>query len=156
MRKTLDIFLNKLKSNDVYLLHCDMWPYDTHNTINCGIQEPNMVNIAAGLASQGKKVFIYGVAGFVLHKAYEQIKLNVHGFADKAGSIIFVNAGANGCYSFAGRGHCIDDDSVLCGCLGLSFFDPTSRSEFLKTIKEQLKSPGASFVRLGNDREKWK
>ena len=56
-----------------------MWGFETKcNLINCGIQEPNMVNIAAGLASQGKKVIIYGVAGFVLYKAYEQIKFSLY------------------------------------------------------------------------------
>ena len=76
MRKTLNRFLNKYKNKDVYLLHADMFGFETFNSINCGIQEPNMVNIACGLASQGKKVIIYGVAGFVLYKAYEQIKSN--------------------------------------------------------------------------------
>jgi transketolase len=59
-----------------------MFGFQTFNSINCGIQEPNMVNIACGLASQGKKVIIYGVAGFVLYKSYEQIKINVKFWAE--------------------------------------------------------------------------
>ena len=155
MRKTLSRFLNRYKNKDVYLLHADMFGFETFNTINCGIQEPNMVNIACGLASQGKKVIIYGVAGFVLYKAYEQIKLNVKFWAENYSSIIFVNAGANGCYSFAGRGHCIDDDELLCTALKLDLYEPKTRKEFLRLIKTKLKQNSSSFIRLGNDNEKW-
>lgn len=155
MRKTLSRFLNKYKNKDVYLLHADMFGFQTFNSINCGIQEPNMVNIACGLASQGKKVIIYGVAGFVLYKSYEQIKLNVKFWAENYGTIIFVNAGANGCYSFAGRGHTIDDDELLCYALKLELFEPKTRKEFLRLIKTKLKQKGSSFIRLGKDNEIW-
>lgn len=155
MRKTLHRFLNKAKKKDIYFLHADMWGFPTHNTINCGIQEPNMVNIAAGLASRGKTVIVYGVAGFVLYKSYEQIKLNIKGWSENYGSIIFVNAGQNGCYSFAGRGHCIDDDDSLCKALGLDLYEPKTRKEFLRLVKDKCKVPGASFIRLGWDGEKW-
>ena len=53
MRKTLHRFLTKLKNKDIYFLHADMWSFETKgNVINCGIQEPTMVNIAAGLLSR--------------------------------------------------------------------------------------------------------
>lgn len=156
MRKTLHRFLTKLKNKDIYLLHADMWGFETKgNVINCGIQEPTMVNIAAGLASQGKKVIIYGVAGFVLYKAYEQIKLNIKGWSEHHGTIIFVNAGHNGCYSFAGRGHEINDDYKLCDALDILLYEPQSRKEFLRLIKNNLKEKGVSFIRLGWDNEKW-
>ena len=72
MRATLDQFL--ADNPDVIFLHCDMWGFPlAPNVINCGIGEPNMVNIAAGLASQGKKVIVYGVAGFVIYKSYEPV-----------------------------------------------------------------------------------
>lgn len=153
MRKTLNRFLNKYKNKDTYLLHADMWGFDTFNSLNCGIQEQNMVNIAAGLASQGKKVIIYGVAGFVLYKSYEQIKLNIKGWSENYGSIIFVNAGANGCYSFAGRGHTIDDDELLCKALDLKLYEPKTRKEFVRLIKNNLKTNCSSFIRLGFDND---
>jgi len=119
--------------------------------INCGVQEPNMVNIAAGLASQGKKVIIYGVAGFVIYKAYEQIKLNIKGWAENYGSIIFVNAGHNGCYSICGRGHLVDDDWQLMQALDIPLIEPSDCSTFIESIKIALSKPGVTFVRLGWD-----
>lgn len=157
MRKTLNKFLNRVKNKNIYFLHGDMFPYCTFNEINCGIQEPNMVNIAAGLASKGKTVIIYGIAGFVLYKAYEQIKLNIKGYAENFGCIIFVNAGANGCYNAAGRGHLIDDDIQLCSALGLLHYEPKTRRDFIRLIKEKCQQKtGASFIRLGWDNEVWK
>ena len=140
MRQTLHKFLNRYPG-EVYFLHCDMWKWTEGNykIINCGVQEPNMVNIAAGLASQGKKVVIYGVAGFVIYKAYEQIKLNIKGWAENRGSIIFTNAGQNGCYTICGRGHLVDDDSNLMAALDIPLFDPPDRSTFVKNLKDGLK-----------------
>jgi transketolase len=157
MRATLHKFLNRYPG-EVYFLHADMWKWTTaqYNIINCGVQEPNMVNIAAGLASQGKRVIVYGVAGFVIYKAYEQIKLNIKGGAEKYGSILCVNAGANGCYSICGRGHLLDDDGQLMQALGIPFYDPIDRSTFVRTVKDGLKQPGVRYIRLGWDNEVWK
>lgn len=156
MRATLHKFLNRYPG-EVYFLHADMWKWTKGNykIINCGVQEPNMVNIAAGLASQGKRVIIYGVAGFVLYKAYEQIKLNVKGWAEHTGSIIFVNAGQNGCYSICGRGHLVDDDWKLADALDIPLFTPETGSTFVRTIKTGLQNTGVRFIRLGWDDVKW-
>lgn len=156
MRATLHKFLTKLDHPDVYLLHSDMWGMPTGgNVINCGIQETNMVNIAAGLASQGKKVVIYGVAGFVIYKAYEQMKLYIKGWAEHHGSIVFVNAGHNGCYSICGRGHLVYDDHLLMSALEIPLFDPPDRKTFLRNVKDGLKQPGVRFIRSGYDGEVW-
>ena len=157
MRKTLDKFLTRYKG-EVYFLHCDMWKWtdSDYKIVNCGVQEPNMVNIAAGLASQGKRVIVYGVAGFVIYKAYEQLKLNIKGWAENYGSIVFVNAGANGCYSGLGRGHLLDDDSGLMAALGIELYDPSDTGTFIRNVKEGLQSPGVRYVRLGWDNEVWK
>lgn len=157
MRHTLHKFLNRY-SGEVYFLHGDMWKWTNSNykQINCGVQEPNMVNIAAGLASQGKRVIIYGVAGFVIYKAYEQIKLNIKGWAENYGSIVFVNAGHNGCYSICGRGHLVEDDSMLMNALDICVYTPQTGKDFIRMVKNGLKCPGVRFIRLGWDNAGWK
>ena len=45
--------------------------------VNVGVAEQNMVNVAAGLAIAGKKVFCYGIGAFVTMRCYEQIKVNL-------------------------------------------------------------------------------
>ena len=98
---------------------------------------------------------ILGVAGFVLYKAYEQIKLNIKGWAEHSGSIIFVNAGANGCYSRLGRGHVLDDDALLMQALGIPLFDPVDRKTFVSNISKGLRNTGVRYIRLGWDNEVW-
>ena len=156
MRATLHKFLNRYPG-EVYFLHGDLWKWTEGNykLLNCGIQEPTIVNIAAGLASQGKRVIVYGVAGFILYKAYEQIKLNIKGWAEHTGSIIFVNAGANGCYSKLGRGHLLDDDALLMQALDIPLFDPIDRRTFVKNISDGLRNTGVRYIRLGWDGEVW-
>lgn len=154
MRETLHKFLNRYKS--ATLLHCDMWKWDgRYPIINCGIQEPTMVNIAAGLASQGRQVVIYGVAGFVIYKAYEQIKLNIKGWAEHHGSVVFVNAGYNGCYAMCGRGHLLDDDEPLMAALGVPLYTPPDRRTFISNVADGLRAPGVRYVRLGQDGAPW-
>lgn len=159
MRLTLHKYLTRLHHPDVYLLHADLWKWDNtkYNCINCGIAEPNMVNIAAGLASQGKKVVIYGVCGFVIYKAYEQIKMNIRGWADTKGTIIFANAGAGGQYANQGKGHIINDDRDLMALHGIYTYDPPDRSSFVNLLSEGLrKDNGVRMIRLGWDGEVWK
>jgi transketolase len=157
MRETLHKFLTRYPG-EIYLLHCDLWkwPEGNYTQINCGVQEPNMINIAAGLASQGKRVIIYGVAGFVIYKAYEQMKLNIKGWAENYGSIVFVNAGANGAYKICGRGHLLDDDALLMQALDIPLYDPIDRSTFMRNVKEGLQSTGVRYIRLGWDNEVWR
>jgi len=152
MRKLLAKFINRIKSNDIFFLHADMFPHRVHNEVNCGIQEPHMVNLAQGLSAQNKTVFIYGVCGFVLYKSYEQIKLVLR---RQSGSVIFVNAGANGCYGKIGKGHTIDDDAELCELLKIPLYEPKTRKEFLRLSKDLINTQGVHFVRLGFDNEKW-
>lgn len=45
--------------------------------INIGVAEQNMINVAAGLALCGKRVFTYGIASYVTMRCLEQIKVNL-------------------------------------------------------------------------------
>jgi transketolase C-terminal domain/subunit len=162
MRQTLDSYLSKLNDPDIYFLHGDMWHFfdllqkKPENVLNCGIQEPNIVNIASGLAYCGKTVFVYGVAGMIIHRAYEQIKLNVKGWAETNGKIIFLNSGHNNCYKMVGRGHLIDDDDKLCNALKMPLYTPETKGKLLKRVSSILRGEnGCFFIRFGHDDCKW-
>ena len=43
--------------------------------INVGISEQNMVNVASGLALNGKSVYIYSINNFMILRALEQINI---------------------------------------------------------------------------------
>lgn len=158
MRNSLDIFLSKYNNPDLYFLHADMWGFEKFKTkypercLNFGIQETNMMNVAGGLASQGKIVIIYGVAGFVYQRGYEQLKFSVVNYGK---SVTLVNAGHNGCYNRCGIGHLPDDDYKLMNALNVKCYEPTGRKDFIRCLSESIRSRKTNFIRLGWDNCDW-
>ena len=104
----------KTTQQEIYFLHCDSWHFLNFNPslkiINCGVQEPNMINIALGLLLKGKTVIVYGIAGFVLEKCVEQFRLY---FKNIKGKFIFLEAGAHHEYPpELGPGHSFGNNDV--------------------------------------------
>lgn len=159
MRASLDTYLSKYNNPDLYFLHADMWSFSKFKTkypdrcLNFGIGETNMVNVAGGLASQNKKVIIYGVAGFVYQRGYEQLKFSV---ANYGKSVTLINAGHNGCYNRCGIGHMPDDDYKLMSALNITLHEPEDKYTFLRTLSHCIRSNGTNFIRLGWDNGPWK
>jgi transketolase len=158
MRATLDTFLYKYNNPDLFFLHADMWSFPKFKSkhpnrcLNFGIQETNMVNVAGGLARSGKKVIIYGVAGFVYQRGYEQLKFSVVNFGK---NITMINAGHNGCYKRCGIGHLPDDDYNLMSALGIKCHEPVGRQGFLHTLINCIRDDETNFIRLGWDNCDW-
>lgn len=158
MRKSLDIFLSKYNDPNLYFLHADMWSFQKFKRrypdrcLNFGIQETNMMNVAGGLASQGKRVVVYGVAGFVYQRGYEQLKFSVVNYGQ---NVTLINAGHNGCYKKCGIGHIPDDDYKIMDALGIECHEPDTRSMFIQTLKYCLRSNKTNFIRLGWDNCEW-
>lgn len=138
---------------DVYLLHSDTWHLpQAPNIINCGITEPTMVTIAAGLMAAGRTVFVYGVCGFVLYRAYDQFMYWVR---DKQypGNMVILNAGANKCYpEELGPAHRIYNDLEVAASLGFECAEP-GYDEIIPLLNSLAGRTGAKmFIRLGFDR----
>lgn len=135
-----------------YLVHNDMFPYKGNKIIDCSIQEENSVNIASGLAYCHNPVVIYGVCGFVIYKALEQIIYSAKEFGSKYAPMIFCNAGANGCYSQYGKGHLVKYDQQICDMLNIPLYEPQNANDFEILLKEILVNKnGLYFIRLGRD-----
>ncbi len=76
--------------------------------LNCGVAEQSMVGIAAGMASAGRRPFVYSIANFPTLRPLEQIRNDVcyHGLGV---TIVSVGAGlaygSLGLHAPRGRGH---------------------------------------------------
>lgn len=150
MRMTLSRFL---RPKD-YLLHADMFNIQRFptraNVINTGLGESNLLNIAGGLASEGNTVYVYGVAGFIIHR-YEQLKFSCRDFGSKYGKIIICNAGKYGYENF-GPGHKLDDDIGIMKLLDIPYFIPDNKAEFKDILlKLELEKTGIWYIQLGKD-----
>lgn len=137
---------------DVYLLHSDTWHLPpAPNIVNCGITEPSMVTLAAGLMAAGKTVVLYGVCGFVLYRGYDQF---MYWISNKhyPGNLIFINAGANNCYpEKLGVAHRIYNDIEIAQSLNLTVLEPTY-DEVVPLLDMAYRSANTKFfIRLGYD-----
>ena len=79
--------------------------------VNAGVAEQNMVGVAAGLAYEGKSVFIYSIAPFVVFRCLEQIKLDV--CIHNHPVFIIGNGGGYGYGIMGATHHAIEDIACL-------------------------------------------
>lgn len=157
-----DAFFNRLygiaeKDRNVILVTADMgapsidrWRKNLgEQYFNVGIAEQNMVAIAAGLASEGKKPYTYAIAPFITSRCHEFIKLN-------AGlmkfPIKFVGCGAGFGYEDSGpTHHTTEDISIMRAIPNLEIFGPSDSVMAGACAKITYFSSRPSYIRL--DRE---
>jgi transketolase len=106
MRQVIDQFIASSEDHNSILITADMGRFPLAKAagklIDVGLSESLLVNIASGLSLAGENVFIYGVAGFVLHRALEQLKMNFDQRTSCGGRpmrLHFLNAGAGFLYN---------------------------------------------------------
>ena len=46
--------------------------------INIGLSEQSMIGIAAGMALQGLKPYVYTITPFIIERAFEQVKIDIN------------------------------------------------------------------------------
>lgn len=119
--------------------------------INCGVAEQNMIGVAAGMAYEGKKVFIYSIANFATFRCLEQIRNDIC-YHELPVTIVSIGAGFS--YGNLGYSHyAIEDLTIMRSLPGLrilSPIDPISVSDSLELI---MKDESPTYLRLGKDGE---
>lgn len=94
-----------------------------HQYINVGIAEQNMVSVAAGLALEGKKVYVYAIAPFVTLRCFEQIKIDL---CLMNLDVTAVGVGAGFAYDSSGpTHHAIDDLAVMMALPNIQIYSPS-------------------------------
>lgn len=115
--------------------------------INAGIAEQNMINVAAGLASEGFKVYAYSIAPFLLYRAYEQIKINVA--SSNLDVKLIANGGGYGYGIMGPTHHALNDLSVLNGLPNITGKIPSCTFDVEKCVQESIINEGPEYIRLG-------
>ena len=118
MRQSADEILTELAYEDtnIRLIIVDIGEFPLFEKnhadkfLNIGVAESNAPGIAAGLASEGMRVYIYGVSGFLLYRAFEQIKISIAYWKQP---VTILGSGFGWKYSFIGRGHFTPDDIAI-------------------------------------------
>ncbi len=115
--------------------------------INAGIAEQNMVGMAAGLARQGFRPIVYGLAAFIPVRVLEQIKLDI---AHDDLPVILLGDGAGFVYSHLGTSHQSTEDIACTRVIpGLSVFSPADRFEMAACMDLAHAQARPVYVRIG-------
>lgn len=129
--------------------------------IDCGIAEANMMGIAAGLSTTGKKVFASSFAMFAAGRAYEIVRnsigyphLNVKIGATHAG----ISVGEDGATH-----QCNEDIALMRTIPGMTIINPADDVETKAAVEAALNINGPVYMRFGrlavenfNDKETYK
>ena len=129
--------------------------------IDCGIAEANMMGVAAGLSTTGKKVFASSFAMFAAGRAYEIVRnsigyphLNVKIGATHAG----ISVGEDGATH-----QCNEDIALMRTIPGMTIICPADDVETKAAVKAALDYNGPVYMRFGrlavenfNDKDTYK
>jgi transketolase len=116
------------------------------NFIHCGISEQAMVDIATGLALNGKKVFCYAMAPFISLRALEQIKC---GPGMMGLPVCFISVGIGLGYADAGPTHYITEDyACLRSIIGSKIYTLADAESASRLAKKLIENPEFAYVRL--------
>ena len=116
------------------------------NFIHCGISEQNMIDVAVGLALEGKKVFCYAMAPFISLRALEQIKTGP-GIMNLPITLISVGVGIG--YADSGPTHYVTEEfACLRSIIGVSIYTAADTSSARALAKDLLVNPRFAYVRL--------
>ncbi|GBF72601.1 transketolase [Paenibacillus sp. 598K] len=117
--------------------------------VETGIAEQNIVGIAAGLASAGKKPFVASPACFLSMRAIEQIKVDV---AYSATNVKLVGISGGVSYGALGMSHhSLQDIAVTRAIPGLTVILPADRHETRRAIEALLQHEGGVYMRIGRN-----
>jgi transketolase len=115
--------------------------------VEIGIAEQNLVGVAAGLASAGKKAFAVSPACFLTARALEQIKNDVC-YSDNPVRLIGISAGVS--YGALGSTHhSLHDFAVLRAINNITIVVPADNFETAEAVKLAVQSAKPVYLRFG-------
>ncbi|WP_420147970.1 transketolase family protein [Spirosoma sp.] len=115
--------------------------------IEIGIAEQNLVGVAAGLASTGKKVFAVSPACFLSARSFEQIKTDV-AYSDNPVKLIGISAGVS--YGALGSTHhSLHDFAALRAVHNLIVVAPADNFETEQAIRQAAELNHPIYIRFG-------
>ena len=126
----------------------ELWKKRPDRALNCGIQEANMVGVAAGLFLAGYKPYIHSFAPFITRRVFDQVFLSL-GYAGKSvhliGSDVGIMATDNG-----GTHMCFEDMAMMRTIPGGCIVDVSDAVMFLDLLKRTKDRTGVTYFRTAS------
>ncbi len=115
--------------------------------IDVGIQEMNLVGVAAGLASCGKVPFISSFACFLMNKGYEQLRVGVS-FSEQNVKVVASHGGISVGEDGASQ-QSVEDFALACTLPHFTVMVPADEISAKALIKQCAVQKGPFYVRTG-------
>jgi transketolase len=119
--------------------------------INSGVNEQTMMGMAAGIASTGKRVFVYSIGNFSTLRCLEQIRNDI---CLMNNPVVVVSVGAG--YAYGPQGythHALEDIAVMRALPNLEVVIPGDPIEAKLVTKYLAGTKSPSYLRLGKSNE---
>jgi len=117
--------------------------------VEVGIAEQDLVGIAAGLASCGKKPFAASPAAFVSTRSYEQVKVDC-AYSNVNVKLIGISGGIS--YGALGMSHhSAQDIAAMSAIPNMRVYLPSDRFQTRCLFEELLKDTEPAYIRVGRN-----
>ena len=117
--------------------------------VEVGIAEQNLVSIAAGLASCGKKAFAVSPASFISTRSYEQCKVDC-AYSNTNVKLVGISGGVS--YGALGMPHhSAQDIAAMSAIPGMRVYLPSDRHQTRKLFEALLQDQQTAYIRLGRN-----
>lgn len=121
----------------------DVYP---ERTINVGVQEANMIGVAAGLANMGKLPFTHTFTPFATRRVFDQVtlsvcyaKMNVKMVGSDPGVMAQLNGGTH---------MSLEDVGLMRNLPGMVIFEPVDGVQLAAMMPQIIKHHGPVYIRL--------
>lgn len=118
--------------------------------LNLGIAEQSLMSVAAGVASEGFRPFVYSIGNFPTLRCLEQIRNDV---CAHQLPVTIVSLGAGFSYGTAGYSHHLVEDLSILSTLAIDIYAPHGPQETELSIEQILKKNSPAYLRLGRGNE---
>ncbi len=119
--------------------------------LNCGVAEANMMGVAAGLALNGLRPFVYTITPFTTTRCLEQIRVDA---CYHRAPVVIVGTGSGLSYAELGpTHHSCEDLAILRSLPEMTVFAPCDATELRLGIQAALRHDGPVYMRIGKKGE---
>lgn len=119
--------------------------------LNAGISEQAMLGMAAGMALEGRTVFVYSIGNFPTLRALEQIRNDC---AYHNANVKIISVGGGFVYGALGMSHhATEDVAVMRALPDVTVFSPGDPHEVMALLPIMYETPGTCYMRLGRGNE---
>ncbi len=118
--------------------------------VNVGIAEQNLINVSAGLALEGYKIFAYAIAPFITMRCYEQIRVSLALLSEvRPINVNLIGVGAGYSYVVSGPTHqCYEDITLMRALPNFQVLSPADHITAAKLFDVCVYDCGPKYLRL--------